>query len=56
MNGDFLLSKKQQNLPQHLVDILAMGKGVLAPHRPKATNPKSSFDVTCFASGSTGIM
>lgn len=56
MNGDFLLSKKQENLPQHLVVIWAMSKGTLVPPGPKASSPKSSFDSTCFASGSTGIM
>lgn len=56
MNGDFLLSKKQENLPLCLVVILAMSKGVLVPPRPKVWSPKSSFDIICFASGSTGIM
>lgn len=35
MNGGFLLSKKQKNLPQPLAVILAMSKGVVAPHGPK---------------------
>lgn len=35
MDGGFLLSKKQENLLQPLAVILAMSKGVLAPHGPK---------------------
>lgn len=56
MNEDFLLTKKQENLPQCLVVILAMNKGVLVPPKPKVSSPKLSFDIVCFASGSTGIM